>query len=129
MATMDLVVSGTTYALPQPMRNGYSERIQYRGKSYRMALGNIVRENTSTTAFHEITIEWALLTAAQRAIVDTAVAALIDGTAGTFTTPSNSSITVVLGEGDGALPHWEERGVKRNTELRHSGKLILEKSA
>ncbi len=129
MAVMDLVVSGTTYSLPQPMQNGYTEQLQYRGKSYRMASGALVRENTSTTPFHRFTLEWTQLTAAQKAIVDNAVAALIDGTAGSFTAPTGTTVTVVLGEGESALPQWEVRKVKANTVLSFSGKLELEKSA
>lgn len=127
MAIMDLVVGATTYSLPLPMQNGYTEELNYRGSAYRMAAGNLVRENTSTTVFHKITIEWVVLTAAQKTIVDNAVAAMIDGTAGTFTNPGNSNLTVVLG--DEPLPTWEMRTIKKGTELRYSGRLSLEKSA
>lgn len=128
MAALDLVVSSTTYPLPQPMQNGYSEEITYRGKAYRMASGALARENTSTTVFHVFTLEWTFLTAAQKAVVDNAVAAMIDGTSGSFTTPANTTLTVVLGEN--AVPlTWEIRKAKANTEWRYSGKLELERSA
>lgn len=124
MAVMDLVTGTATRALPQPMQNGYTVEIWNRGKAHRMASGALVRERTNTTLLRRFTIEWTYLTSAQRTVVDNAVTDLLDGSTAQFTTPDNSTYTVVLAEDD--LPEWKIAKVKGNTEFRYSGKLKLE---
>jgi hypothetical protein len=128
MAAGDLVVNGVTYSLPAPMQNGLTEPEHYRGSQHIMGSGAPVWEFTSTTAYNRTTIEWSLLTAAQKAIVSDAVAALVvygTGTYSPFTGGSNWTVTL----GRDGFPDWGIRKVKGNTEFRYSGKLTLERTA
>lgn len=124
MAIMDLVTTTATRALPQPMQNGFTMELWNRGKAYRMASGALVRERTNTSLLRRFTIEWTHLTATQRAVVDSAVSDMLDGSQATFTDPANANWTVVLAEKD--FPQWKVVKVKNLTELRYSGTLELE---
>jgi hypothetical protein len=124
MAIMDLVTTTATRALPQPMQNGYTEENYHKGTAHRMADGSLVREAVASGRKMRITIEWTQLTGTQRDVVNNAVADMLDGSQATFTPPSGSNLTVVLGEG--ALPTWTVRKRLGTTTYFYSGKLTLE---
>jgi len=125
MAVMDLVTGVTTRALPQPKKNGYHEEQFQRGTVRRMASGVLVREATSTTVFRRITIEWVYLTAAQVGVVNNAIADIEDGSTATFTNPSGTNYTVVLGEN--GFPNWQITTVPGGA-FRYTGKIVLEQT-
>lgn len=127
MAAGDLVVNGVTYSLPAPMQNGYTERPKFRGSLHRMASGAPAWEFTSTSPFGDGTTEWSNITAAQAAVVNNAVAALVTYGTGTWTTWTGATWTVTLG--DGGFPEWTIRRRLGTNTYFYTGKLTLERTA
>lgn len=127
MAAGDLVVNGVTYSLPAPMQNGYTEEPAWRGTQHRMASGAPVWEFTSTTAYPTVTMEWAQLTAAQKTVVENAVAALVEYGTGTFSPWPGGTWTVTLGKD--ALEPWTIRRRLGTSTYFFSGRLTLERTA
>jgi hypothetical protein len=125
MAAMDLVTSGGTRALPQPIQDDYTEELFQRGSTRRMASGILVREITSSTVFRRFKITWKLLTSSQWGVVNNVCTDMDDGSTATFTNPQGTNYTVVLAEN--GFPEWKVRTVA--SEFRYSGTLILEQNS
>lgn len=87
------------FTLPWPNLNGgYVERVTYRGGSRRMADGSTVHDLVQASEKREWDISWTALSASEKSTVESAFAAVKDGTA-SFTAVSGSTYTVTRREG------------------------------